>query len=683
MLFSRDWLQEYYATELPKPEKLEGLLNLHAFEVESVSKKGKDSVLDVDVLPNRAHDCLSHIGIAREVAAIEGKKIKLPKTKAVKTQKGSLESLNVTIESSVLVPRYAGLAVEGITVGKSPKKVQHYLEAVGINSINNVIDLTNFIMLEMGQPLHAFDYDQIQGYKMNIRGARQGEKLETLDDQALSLPKGALIIEDQNRLIDLAGIKGGKVSGISNTTKNIFLQAANFQAQTIYQTKTQLKYATQAADIYAHEIDPNLGMRALERANQLLQEWGIGGKIVQVIDIYPKKVLPKRIALDIASAESLLGIPVSKAQAKKILRDLDCKVAERGNKLEVEVPTRRIDLSIPEDLVEEIGRIYGYENIPAEFPAAALIPPAQNLPVYWQDMARNSMKELGFTETYSYSFVGQKDFSQFGYTQDEKNKLAELENPMSGDFTHLRDSLLENLLKVVQKNQKKFDSMRVFEIGKVFQKKGTRFQETKMLGGVVLGEGFYAAKGIVDFLLQDLGIADVWYDDYKQTPQKSRATLWHKGKSAEVKVGNPPAGGEIGFVGEISPAIAANLKIAKPVGAFHINIEKLSQLAFKEKEYQALSKFPSVIRDIAILVPTQTKVVEIMNVMNIAGGQLVEDIDLFDMYEGGNLPEGKKNIAFHMVYQSYDKTLQSKEVDVLHNTIIKAIEKNPEWEVRK
>ena len=654
-------------------------MSLHAFEVEGVSKKGKDSVLDIDVLPNRAHDCLSHIGIAREIAAIEGKKIKLPKVRTVKAQKGNLKPLSVTIESSVLVPRYAGFVIEGVTVGKSPKKVQQYLEAVGINSINSIIDLTNFIMLEMGQPLHAFDYDQIQGYKMNIRGAKEGEKLETLDDQTLSLPKGALIIEDQNRLIDLAGIKGGKVSGISAKTKNIFLQAANFQAQAIYQTKAQLKYTTQAADIYAHGIDPNLGLQALERANQLLQEWGIGGKVVQIVDIYPKKVVPKHITLDIASAESLLGIPISKTQAKKILQDLGCKVTAEGTKLQVEVPTRRIDLSIPEDLVEEIGRIYGYENIPAEFPAASLIPPLQNLSVHWQDMIRNSMKELGFTETYSYSFVGQKDFLQFAYTQDEKSKLVELENPINEDFTHLRDSLLENLLKVIQKNQKKFDSIRIFEIGKSFQKEGKKFQETKMLGGLVLEEGFYAAKGIVDFLLQSLGITDVWYDDYKSKPQKSRAMLWHKGKSAEIRVGQEA----IGFVGEISSATTANLKITKTVGAFHIDIDKLSKLASEEKEYHISSKYPSIVRDIAILTPPQTKVVDVMNVMNTAGGHLVQDIDLFDMYEGENLPEGKKSFAFHIVYQSYERTLKGKEVDALHNKIIKTIEKNPAWEVRK
>jgi phenylalanyl-tRNA synthetase beta chain len=330
--------------------------------------------------------------------------------------------------------------------------------------------------------------------------------------------------------------------------------------------------------------------------------------------------------------------------------------------------------------------MYGYENIPAQLPAASLIPPKRNREVYWQEMVRNTMKELGCSEAYNYSFIGQKDLAQFAYTLSEQAQLAELENPISEDFAYMRNSLLENLLKNIQKNQKtrlparqEFEIIRVFELGKVFTNSNKGLQEARMLGAVVSGGSFYAMKGIADFLFDSLGITGAWYDSFHIAARGSRPALWHTGKSAEVKVGSQ----EIGFVGEISAGITSNLKIEKSVAAFHLNLDKLISIASEEKSYRPLSKFPSVVRDIAILVPAQTKVIDVMNSMNIAGGELVCDIDLFDMFEGGNLPEGRKNLAFHIVYQARDRTLESKEVDTQHTSIIKHIEENPSWEVRK
>ncbi len=336
MLYSYNWIQEYVTGTLPKPDKLADLLNMHAFEVEALrqAQGKKDWILDVDVLPNRAHDCLSHVGMAREIAAITKLKLTIPKTKVIQTQKGTVKPIKVRIQSSELVPRYTALVIEGITLKKSPKWLAARLQTVGMNSINNVVDLTNFIMLELGQPLHAFDYDQIKGSEMTIRAAQKDEKLETLDGKTLSLPKGVLVIEDAEHLIDLAGIKGGKMSAISMNTKNIVLQAANFNAEAIYRAKSQLNYTTQAADLYSHEIDPNLTMLALERAATLLSELGIGRKITQLLDIYPKKVQPKRIALRMQFLESMLGISIPQKEAKQILESLDCKVNLKPQGLE-------------------------------------------------------------------------------------------------------------------------------------------------------------------------------------------------------------------------------------------------------------------------------------------------------------------------------------------------------------
>ncbi|MBI2577454.1 MAG: hypothetical protein HYV77_01270 [Candidatus Wildermuthbacteria bacterium] len=298
MLYSYNWLKDYIKENLSAPKKLETLLAMHAFEVEEVTRAGKDWIFDISVLPNRAHDTWNHLGMAREVAAITGQTLVEPEKSTLTVKRGTLKPLQTTITAKELVTRYAALVIEGIKVRESPKWLKDRLEAVGINSINTIVDVTNYVMLEIGQPMHAFDYDKIQGHKMLVRKAVKGEELVVLDDSKLSLPEGALVIEDANGLIDLAGIKGGKVSGISEETKNIVLQAAAFDSENIYRTKKQLDYRTQAADMYAAGLDPNIAETGLKRAWYLIQQLG-GGTLTQIIDIYPKKTRPTVISLDL------------------------------------------------------------------------------------------------------------------------------------------------------------------------------------------------------------------------------------------------------------------------------------------------------------------------------------------------------------------------------------------------
>lgn len=685
MVFSYNWLQEYFEGKLPKSEKLAELLTMHAFEVENIEKQGKDYILDIAVLPNRAHDCLNHVGIAREIAAITKRRLVLQKTKEPAEVRGTLKPLNVVIKNSELVPRYAALVIEGANIVKSPKWLKEKLEAVGINSINTIVDITNYVMLELGQPLHAFDYDKIHGQVMMIRASKEGEHIQTLDDQTLSLPKGTLVIEDVQGLIDLAGIKGGKGSGISPKTKNIILQAANFDGPTIYKTKKQLGYTTQAADIYSHGIDPNLGMEALERALELLYETKAKGKVVQIIDIYPKKVVPRQVRLDLTYVQSLLGMQIPVKEIQQVLQTLGCKVGlstKKSQVLLVTVPTRRLDLEIPEDLVEEVGRIHGYEKIPTALPTVSLTPPEQNLDLFWEDIIKAALKQSGFTEAYNYSFIGEKDLSKFVYSDQDRAKLVKLQNPVSEEFSYLRNSLLENLLKNIAANQRRFENVRIFELGTIFQQTDKGIEEATMLGGVITttAEGsFYDAKGVIDFIVNQLGIPEVWYDEYEPTPERSRQILWQTTKCAEIKIGDQ----EIGFLGEISNQMTSHLKITQKVTAFHIDVEKLAQLATEEKEYLPPSKYPSVVRDIAVLVPRDVRVGDVLDKINEAEKMLVADVDLFDMYEGEEIPDGKKNLAFHIVYQSKEKTLTNREVDALHDKIIKILETDPGWEVRK
>ena len=676
MIFSYNWLKTYLAGSVPKPEKLRECIALHSFEVEKMQKKGTDWIFDIDILPNRAHDAFSYLGMAREITALLPKvSLSLPKQEKIKVEKGNLKRLKVSIAVKNKVPRYHAAVIEGVKIAKAPAWMLERLEQNGINSINSIVDITNYVMLETGHPLHAFDYDKVKGSVMKVRSSKKGEKITTLDENTYELQDGALVIEDATRLIDLVGIMGGNNSRIEEDTINIVLQASSFDRLSIYRAAKSTGLATDAAHLYSCGLDPNLAEEGLRRAVNLIQEIA-GGRVVQLIDIYPHKVSPRVIQLDIVYLQSLLGVSISAKEAVLILERLGCKVKKAQQKLAVTVPTRRLDLEIPEDLIEEVGRIYGYERIESTPAVGSFLPAEQGSLIFWQEKIRDSLKEAGMTEVITYSFVGEEDMENFQYSKKDRAALLELANPLSSEFKFLRSILLENLVKVAARNQKVKKDIRIFESGTVFQK-GRK--EEDMVAGIISGDAFFEAKGVVDFLLERLGVPGVWYDSYQATPEWSRDAIWHKGRTAEIKVGNK----EIGFVGEINPAILRRLKITGRIAGFQLHMGKLAELALEEKEYRPISRFPSVIRDVSVLVPRDVKVVDVLNVMNIAGGSLVVDIDLFDMYEGDEIGEGRKNFAFHVVYQSDKKTLSGKEVDVVHQKIIKSLASNEEWETRE
>jgi phenylalanyl-tRNA synthetase beta chain len=535
-------------------------------------------------------------------------------------------------------------------------------------------------MLETGQPLHAFDGEKLAGKKIIVRFAEEGEKITTLDEEKYDLDKNILVIADAKSPLAIAGIKGGKIPEIDEKTKIIVLESANFNSRVIRRESKRIDLKTDASWRFEHGIDPNLTEFAIVRASHLIQEIA-GGKVAQgLIDFYPKKVLPKKIRLDLDYIKSLLGIEISKKEIIKILKNLEFTVKELPkNALDVLISTRRIDVLIPEDLIEEIGRIHGYQKIPARFPVSLMIPPKRNLDIFWEDMTKDFLKEAGFTEVYNYSFISEKDAEIFKY---KKKELVELENALSSEFQYLRPSLIPDLLKNIERNIRDFSEIKIFELGRTFTlwQAQDKIREKRMLTGVMTGDTFYHAKGTIDLLLNKLGISDVWwYDEYKATPEESKLSLWQAKKCAEIKINHQ----EIGFLGEISPKILDDLKIKGKICVFDIDFEKLSKLASEEHEYRPISRFPAAVRDIAVLVPRLVRVEEVLNKIEEAGGNLIRDIDLFDIYEGEELPEDKKNLAFHIIYQSENRTLSSEEIDEIQNKIISALEEDPEWQVRK
>jgi phenylalanyl-tRNA synthetase beta chain len=681
MRFSYNWLQSFFDKKprsrtsslrgrLPNPEKLAEILTMHSFEVEGIDQSGNDFVLDIDVLPNRT-DCYSHLGMAREISAILGLKLKEEKWKLEEDKNLKAENF-ASIKVFSGCQRYSARIIFDAKVGESPDWIKERLEVCGIKSINNVVDITNYVMLELGQPLHAFDFEKIEGRKIVVRFAKKGEKILTLDEEKYDLNKDILVIADSKKPIAIAGIKGGKETGISEKTKIILLESANFDPVTIRRGSIKLDLKTDASMRFSHGLDPNLAEIAINRAAYLISKIS-GGKVVKgILDYYPEKNFPKKVRLDSEKIESLLGIKIPKAEILKILKNLGFKV---NQKFIVEIPTFRRDVSTQEDLIEEIGRIYGYEKIKKKFPISALVPPKKNPEIFWENFVKDILVTLGFTEVYNYSFLSKEDVENFGFL----NEATEIENPISALYQFLRPSLIPNLIKNVQKNQNDFKEIKIFEIGKIFKNLQPKFGrgEKKALAGILTGEKFFEVKGVIDTLLKKMGISNFYFDFYQPTPEESKISIWQIKKSAEIKID----GEEIGFLGEISKKILEKYKIKDKIVAFDIDFEKLAKLATEEHEYQPFSIYPAIVRDISVLVPRDVLVEEVMDVIERTAGSLIRDIDLFDIYE--EIESERKSLAFHIIFQLRDRAILPDEAEEALQKIFENLEKNPNWEVRK
>jgi phenylalanyl-tRNA synthetase beta chain len=463
---------------------------------------------------------------------------------------------------------------------------------------------------------------------------------------------------------------------------------ANFNPSLIRKASKKLKLRTDASWRFENGISPELIDFAEKRLAYLIKKTAGGKTVKRLTELYPEKQGIRKIKLNLDYLRNLLGHNFKEKEISKILKDLGCLISQGNKKGDfiVSVPKRRLDLVIQEDLIEEVGRIFGYQNIPANLPRTVLIPPERNNDLFWEKKTKHLFKEKGFSEVYNYSFISEEDRSVFGWSPA---KLIEIANPVSSFNKYLRPSLIPGLLKNARDNLKNFKEVRIFELGKIFnkvrgKKVDPRKMEKVMLSGFITGsnmkdEGFYKLKGVLETFFNSLGIAEVWYDDYKATPEESKKSFWHPGKTAEIKI----AGEEVGFLGQINLRLGDELAIRERVFLFEIDFSKLSKNASEEQAYQAISFHPAAVRDLALLVPQETKVVEVLNTINRAGGKIIKDVDLFDIYGGDEISQGKKSLAFHIIYQSPERTLSSKEIKEVQKKIVRALEENLEWEVRQ
>ncbi len=629
-----------------------------------------DVQIQLDVLANRGHDALSHVGMAREICVLESKKMKY--NFGTFAKKNSKEAkFGIKIKDPKLCRRYIGTLIEGIDVAPSPEWIQTRLKICGIRPINNVVDITNYVMLETGQPLHAFDSKKTTG-NIVVRRAKKGEVVKLLDEKEYRLKENDLVIADSKKALALAGVMGGFESSISNDTSSIILESANFDPVNVRKTRVEFGLNTESSYRFERDIDPNLAEIAMARAIDLIKKFGgKNTKIASTADIYPKKINPWRIRLKLAYADKLLGEKVPPIKIKTILENLGMSVKSGAKYFDVEIPTIRLDLKTQEDLIEEIGRIYGYENISAKAPCIELQAPIRNEKRILEDKLRDILIGSGFSEMLNYSFYSKDDIEKCGLGIEGHFEVA---NPMNPDQQYMRRSMIPNLLKNIELNLKNFDKINIFEIGRKYRdEKKSSPTEISILAGVIADvkneNSFFNLKGAVEALLENLGCVS------KYEIHKPKYTAWHAGRVAEIFIN----GKQIGKIGEINPSVCKKYGISSRVALFGIGIEKLLELVAKEKEYKSISKFPSVKRDISMYVGEKTKYADIESKIYNSGGKLVLGVELFDIFE----KEGEKSMALRIEIGSREKTLTSEEIDGVTKKIIEKLEKDLKVKVRK
>lgn len=637
-----------------------------------------DVVFDIDITPNRA-DCLSVIGIAREVAALTGQKTHIPEVVYEETGDPLEDQITIEINAPDLCPRYAVTLIKKVTIAESPAWMQQRLLAAGMRPINNLVDVTNYVMLEYGQPLHSFDYEKIRAKKIIVRRASDYEPIITLDDNERELDSGMLVISDPMGAVAIAGVMGGANSEVTENTTSILLEAASFNPKSIHYTGRSLGIPSEACMRFERGISRELTLPALKRATQLLAELG-GGEVAKgIVDIYPGKLVQEPITLSTAAVKRCIGREYNLDEIANALELLgfDIKRDDSAGEVTATAPYWRTDVSIREDLIEEVARIIGYDEIPTTM-ISEPIPRHDPPPVV--ELKREITRLLagaGLQEVVTYTMTSRYMINRIttGPAADEST-LIKVSNPMTADQEYMRPSLRMNLLTALESNRR-FESggIRIFEVGKVFiPRKDDLPEEREMLCGLIAGidienswhgEGrqsdFYDAKGVIEALLDKFGI------DAEYVPGKDYGL--HSSRQASVTVD----GKEIGVIGEVHPSVLEKFDIDEPAYLFEIDLPVLLEHTMDTRSFKALPRFPSVVRDMALIVDTgvvHTQIVEI-----IRGFSLVVAVDIFDVYSGEQVPPGKKSLAYSVTYQSPDHTLTDKEVNRVQEQILKRLEK--------
>ena len=633
-----------------------------------------DAILDLDVTPNRP-DCLSVLGVAREIAVLTGQNLHIPDAGYDEAGTSIDRQISVEIAAPDLCPRYCASLITGAKVASSPQWIQQRLLACGMRPINNIVDITNYVMLEYGQPLHAFEYDQIRGRKIIVRRAAEGEHLVTLDGVERVLHEDMLVIADEERSVALAGVMGGANSEVNDRTTSILMEAANFNPANIHHTGSALFLSSEAHLRFERGIRPELALLAIKRATQLTVEIAGGEAAKGIADAYPGRLDRKPIRLSTAEAKRLLGVEFSPDQIADALDSLGFDCDKQTSEVWATPPYWRSDIHLAVDLIEEVIRIIGYDKIPMTM-LDQPIPRHNPAPIinFKQEVKRN-LTGYGFQEIITYSLTGLEMLSKLapGPHPFEPEPLR-VTNPMTADQEYLRPNLRANLLVVFAANRRhEDDGMRLFELGKVYLPRPKELpDEREMLCGVLSGHrlnkswrdsnelvDFFDAKGIVEKLLSQVGVNARF--------EKNEDESLHPNKQASVFADCT----KVGVIGELHPKVSQSFEISETIYLFEIDVTALLPFTVGHKRFQPIPRFPAVIRDMALVVDTGVAHQQIQDI--IESFPLVNQANVFDVYSGAQVPSGKKSLAYRVDFLSPDHTLTDDEVDGIYQQILKKL----------
>lgn len=644
-----------------------------------------DVVLEFELTANRA-DCFSVFGLVREIAAITGNKPHFPEIKVNEDDNTKLNDIfSVEIADPDLCSRFSTRMLKNVKIGPSPEWMQQRLEGAGIRSINNVVDVTNFVMIELGHPMHAYDYDKITGKKLIARRAIEGEELHTLDDTSRKAKGEMLVIADSEKAAGLAGIMGGFETEITDTTTTVVLESADFYGPCIRRTARACGLSSEASGRFERGVDSETTIKALDRAAQLLQEMGACTVCEGIVDVYPNPKQANYVTFTPEQINNHLGTNIAKDVMLNIITSVGFDVTkDKNDEITVKVPSWRNDVTCMADISEEIARLDGFDKIKSTLPNGVSMQGTQSAKQTFIDKVKASLSSQGLYETISFALTNEETFNKLNIPQDSPlRKAVPIMNPLSDEYPLVRTTLLSSIFDNLARNlARKNDDVALFEVGSVFFPKALPVtelpDEVVKIAGAITGRrnaqgwnqtndmvDFYDAKGIIEELLANLRVT-------RYTVEAGTHYAMHPGKTALFKKGRDV----IATVGEVHPAVLSAYGITKPVYIFELDATTVMKYMAKDLKYKALPKYPATSRDLAMLVDIDVNAADIEKAMTKAAGQNLTQITLFDVYTGKQVEEGKKSLAFSLTFQSNDKTLTDAEIDPAIEKIVAKLQKD-------
>ena len=626
----------------------------------------RDTVFEYEITNNRV-DCYSILGVAREAAATFNKDFVMPPVKKVGNSEDVNDYVKVDVQATDLCPRYTARLVRNIKLAPSPEWMQRRLAASGIRPINNIVDITNYVMEEYGQPMHAYDYDTLAGGKIIVRRAEEGEEFVTLDGQTRKLDPSILMICDAEKSVGVAGIMGGENSKITDDVKTMLFEAACFDGTNIRLSAKKIGMRTEASGKFEKGLDPNLASEAIDRACQLIEELGAGEVVGGMIDVYPQKNVEKRIKFEPDKINKLLGIDISAEEMLGYLKKIELVYNEETN--ELIIPTFRQDLECGADIAEEVARFYGYANIPTTLPSGEATTGKLSFKMRIEGVARDIAEFCGFSQGMTYSFESPKVFDKLLLPEDSPlRKAIVISNPLGEDFSIMRTTSLNGMLTSLSTNyNRRNKNVKLYELGNIYLPKAlplTELPDERMqftLG--FYGDGdFFSMKGVVEEFLEKVGMRNK--PEYNPDAGK---TFLHPGRQADIVYD----GEVIGYLGGVHPEVLDIYSIGEKAYIAVIDMPHIVEKATFDRKYEGIAKFPAVTRDISMVMDKSVLVGTVEDIIEKRGGKLVESYKLFDIYEGSQIKSGFKSVAYSISFRAKDRTLDDKDINPIMENILK------------